>query len=1155
MRIPCTLALMLSAIGVIANDARAGDFQVLYAEAIALRAEDARNAVAASEAGTPQAISFQAYGRQFDLELESNARLLSKLDPERRAALSRYELLRGRLSGLPGSWVRLTRIGSELHGAIWDGNDLYFIEPARITARFAVSPLATSGSTSVVYRLSDTQSDLGPQFCDVRSTGKESTALAAYKALIAELGANAALATVPGSQIEVAVLGDFEFFTKYQLENPQGVLLSTMNIVDGIYSSQVGVTILVPVVTVFSDPGDPFTTNVPQGLLDELATYRQNTPEVQSRGLAHLITGRDLLSNAAGIAYLDALCDPFFGVGVTDDSFGNANTPLIAAHEIGHNFGAPHDAEAGSVCASVPPNFIMAPDVNGSSTFSQCSLDQMRPRIATAACITRSSIGDAAVVIEPSTIRGLTGDILPLAVQVNSVGTAPVRDVTVSIQSPVTVQSATVPGGTCSVSLLSATCQLGTINDGSSRRIELGVRSVDATTGNITASVTASNDREPSNNAAQASIIVDPAADTSQSLSPASIDTFTRRTFDLTGIVTSTGPRAATDVVATIRISAPEMSLLTATSDGGTCTSDANSVTCSYGTVAPGAAHRIDVQYRGMRAGQFSASLSVTASNDGNRFNNLTMVPVRLAPARDVTVQNDTPSIIAQLNQPFTISGSIRSVGPETVNDVIVSLNLHPAIVVDAVTVEGTTCAALPCTIGAMPSGTSRRLVIQARGTQLISLNGSISARASDFDELRNDTASLQIEVRHGTDVALFPFESRGGPEGQSFFLNTPVRSLGVAPATNIAVSVSIPTSFTLRQVTLANGNCTTNANNATCTLNSLAAGAEAQLLLEMRGAVVGTFNGTITASAAGDGDDSNNVQNITLQVIPFMDVGVVTPPQVLTASVGELFVFPISVAAGPQPVADVRVQLSLQNLGRYTIVSMAPSVGSCLESPGIVECALGTLPAQGSAAVNISLRANSIGTDSMRVSVQASNDMNFSNNLASVQVVIANRGNAAVRVGSPSATGTVNQLFSYPTISVSADRTVDAVFVDISLPPGVVVEELTGDGLCGGSVNMMTCDMGTITAGIDKHISPRVRASQLGTFSSAITLRSILDTNSQDNSGTVSITVSNAPSPGGAGADNSGGGGGGGLGLLTLLALLAPAALRRERTGASPVN
>ncbi|HSL72754.1 MAG TPA: hypothetical protein VK864_21055, partial [Longimicrobiales bacterium] len=278
MRIPCTLALMLSAIGVIANDARAGDFQVLYAEAIALRAEDARNAVAASEAGTPQAISFQAYGRQFDLELESNARLLSKLDPERRAALSRYELLRGRLSGLPGSWVRLTRIGSELHGAIWDGNDLYFIEPARITARFAVSPLATSGSTSVVYRLSDTQSDLGPQFCDARSTGKESTALAAYKTLIAELGANAALATVPGSQIEVAVLGDFEFFTKYQSENPHGVLLATMNVVDGIYSAQVGVTILLPTVTVFSDPSDPFTTNVPQGLLDELATYRQNTP-------------------------------------------------------------------------------------------------------------------------------------------------------------------------------------------------------------------------------------------------------------------------------------------------------------------------------------------------------------------------------------------------------------------------------------------------------------------------------------------------------------------------------------------------------------------------------------------------------------------------------------------------------------------------------------------------------------------------------------------------------------------------------------------------------------------------------------------------------------------------------------------------------------
>ena len=64
MRIPgCALALVLSAIGVIPRETQAADFQVLYAEPIALRAEDARSVLAASQAGRPQAISFDAYGR------------------------------------------------------------------------------------------------------------------------------------------------------------------------------------------------------------------------------------------------------------------------------------------------------------------------------------------------------------------------------------------------------------------------------------------------------------------------------------------------------------------------------------------------------------------------------------------------------------------------------------------------------------------------------------------------------------------------------------------------------------------------------------------------------------------------------------------------------------------------------------------------------------------------------------------------------------------------------------------------------------------------------------------------------------------------------------------------------------------------------------
>jgi hypothetical protein len=61
-------------------------------------------------AGAPAILGFDAYGRRFELELESNDRLLRRLSATRRAELPPRDIYRGKLTGLPGSWVRLTRL-------------------------------------------------------------------------------------------------------------------------------------------------------------------------------------------------------------------------------------------------------------------------------------------------------------------------------------------------------------------------------------------------------------------------------------------------------------------------------------------------------------------------------------------------------------------------------------------------------------------------------------------------------------------------------------------------------------------------------------------------------------------------------------------------------------------------------------------------------------------------------------------------------------------------------------------------------------------------------------------------------------------------------------------------------------------------------------
>jgi hypothetical protein len=196
-----------------------------------------------------------------------------------------------------------------------------------------------------------------------RRLGQANNGLDQYKGLLRELPQRATAAALATLELEVAMIADFEFFSA-ELD-PEGALLSRLNVVDGIFSEQVGVAITARELNVFDDPADPFTTSDAGTLLDQVGRYRVATPAIAATGLAHLVTGRNLTRRNAqndlddsiiGIAYLFGVCEAEIGVSVSErlDPFSSA---LVAAHEFGHNFGAPHDGEAGSPCQATGLSF------------------------------------------------------------------------------------------------------------------------------------------------------------------------------------------------------------------------------------------------------------------------------------------------------------------------------------------------------------------------------------------------------------------------------------------------------------------------------------------------------------------------------------------------------------------------------------------------------------------------------------------------------------------------------------------------------------------------------------------------------------------------------------------------------------------------------
>ncbi len=334
--------------------------------------------------------SFEAFGKVFQLGLESNSRLIAKLPSAQREKLSaQSELYRGKVEGIPGSWVRLTKIKQEWSGMIWDGQEIYIIDAMPVIASaLSVAPPSESSGHGM-YRLSDTR-DLGSTTCGLDLPGAQNSPITDYKALLQELRSFVP-AEAEGARfnIDMAVVADPQFAQIQQNSfgtATEAAVIARMNIVDGIYSEQVGVQINLVQIRALAQNGTLTSTSA-STLLNQFGNFT-NSSSFDHPGVAHLFTGRNLNGSTVGVAFLSSLCNARFGIGVDQIRGGGTAGALVVAHELGHNFGAPHDNQGGSVCASTGSNFIMNPSLNNQDQFSPCSLQQMRPVVNGASCIT-----------------------------------------------------------------------------------------------------------------------------------------------------------------------------------------------------------------------------------------------------------------------------------------------------------------------------------------------------------------------------------------------------------------------------------------------------------------------------------------------------------------------------------------------------------------------------------------------------------------------------------------------------------------------------------------------------------------------------------------------------------------------------------------------
>jgi hypothetical protein len=268
---------------------------------------------------------------------------------------------RGTVQSMPDAEARFTIDDSALEGLIITPGDWYFVEKAQ---KYST---AASEDEYVVYKATDVVMD-GNVTCGTTLKERLDKEVGGFSSVSPEI-------VSPMRVIELATEADFDYVNAVgNATAANNEILSIVNSIQGIYETQLGLSVTVVFQHTWSTSADPYTTTGPASpMLQEFTDYWNANFAGTPRDTAHIWTARPM--DAAGIAWLGVVCSaPTFSYGLSTRTTHPIFRISVPAHEIGHNLGANHsDGTAGC------ENTIMQGVATGSTTlnFCQLSVDQI----------------------------------------------------------------------------------------------------------------------------------------------------------------------------------------------------------------------------------------------------------------------------------------------------------------------------------------------------------------------------------------------------------------------------------------------------------------------------------------------------------------------------------------------------------------------------------------------------------------------------------------------------------------------------------------------------------------------------------------------------------------------------------------------------------
>jgi uncharacterized repeat protein (TIGR01451 family) len=458
----------------------------------------------------------------------------------------------------------------------------------------------------------------------------------------------------------------------------------------------------------------------------------------------------------------------------------------------------------------------------------------------------------------------------------------------------------------------------------------------------------------------------------------------------------------------------------------------------------------------------------------------------------DVKVTKSASASTALPGDQITFTVVVENLGGADATGVVVTDNVPAALDVTAVSGPGCSFAGqlVTCNVGTLGAGASATITITTTagpGTGPCPWSPTNRAQVRADNEPpanngNNQSNPVTVRVNCAPSVQI----TKSGPatvgQGGTVSYSIQVENTGTGPAQNVVVADSIPAGLTITNV--SGPNCTTNGQNVSCNVGTLAAGASATV--------------TITATApTGSCPEIDNVASVQQGTQPAQQSNVVTtqvtgcaPDVDITKSAsaqsvnpGSSFSYTVEVTnGGTAPASGVVVTDSVP--AGLTITNV--SGPGCSFAGQNVTCNVGTLAAGGSASITITVQATAQACPSVVNSAHVEWSGGSPNGSPAPAAADSNQVTVAVNCApgisitksASSTTISPGGSFTY-TVQVAngGNASASGVVVTDSVPAGLTITNVSGPG-CSFAGQNVTCNVGTLAAGGSASITITVQAT-----------------------------------------------------------------------------